>query len=162
MDQTARPGAEGPALVAGALGTALLVDTGTVGYHWLPLLLGLTFLAAALASGSRGRHWAPGLVLGAVGLVVGLWFADGRSGDDYTLVPLVVLGLGLGAVLAAALAQWRGLALGPMSVALPVLLFGGLALLDQQAPGPLGGRAWPYAAGIAAWGLVVLVRSRRR
>ncbi|HVM28010.1 MAG TPA: hypothetical protein VM433_10115 [Mycobacteriales bacterium] len=159
-DTGARPGAEGAALLAGAALTVVLVDLGPVGYHWLPLLLGGTYLAAAAAGGSRGRLWAPGLVLAGVGATIGLWFEAGRGGDDYRLLPLVVLGLGLGAVLAALLAE-RGFAIAPMGVALPVVLFGGFALLDQAAPGPLGGRTWPYAALVAAWGLVVVVRARR-
>ncbi|MFP5218826.1 MAG: hypothetical protein ACLGIG_03705 [Actinomycetes bacterium] len=86
----------GAALVVGAALTALLVDTGTVAFHWLPLLLGLTLLGAAAASRSRGPLWAPGLVLLTAGATVGVWFAAGRSGDDYRLVPLVALGPGAG------------------------------------------------------------------
>lgn len=161
--------AAGVVLVVGAVVTVLLVDgvrlddprsEGAVGYHWLPLLLGLTSLAAAAAGRSRGPLWAPGLVLAAVGATVGLWFEAGRSGDDYRLVPLVALGLGLGGVLAAALAGARDLTVGPMQVALPVVLFGALALLDQLSPGPLGLTAWPYCAAVAGYGAVLVVRGR--
>jgi hypothetical protein len=158
----ARPRAEATALLAGAALTALLIDVARLGYHWLPLLLGLTYLAAALAGRSRGPLWAPGLVLASVGATIGVWFEAGRSGDDYLLVPLVALALGLGGVLAGLLAERDGLRMGPLQVALPVVLFGALALVDQQAPGPLGGRAWPWAALVAAWAVVALARGRRR
>ena len=156
-----RPQAEALALLGGAAVTALLVDGTGLGYHWLPLLLGLTYLAAAAAGGSRDRLWAPGLVLLAVGATVGAWFEAGRSGDDYRLVPLVALGLGLGGVLAGLLAERGPLRIGALQVALPVVLFGALALLDQLAPGPLGGRAWPWALLVAGWGVVALLRARR-
>ena len=145
-------------LAAGGLVTAALVDGGAVGYHWLPLLLGLTLLAAAAATRSRGPLWAPGLVLLCGGASVGVWFEAGRSGADQRLVGLVALGLGLGGVLAAAPA--RRLDVGPMSVALPVLLFGALVVLEQSGPDVLRGRAWPYAVLVTGLGLVGLLRGR--
>lgn len=130
-------------LAGGGLLTALLVDGGAVGYHWLPALLGATLLAAAAASRSRGALWGPGLVLLGAGASIGAWFQAGRSGADQRLLGLTALGLGLGAVVAAALA--RRLDVGPMSIALPVLLFGALVVLEQSGPVALRGRAWPYA-----------------
>lgn len=145
-----------PPLAAAGL-TALLIDVGPLGFHWLPLMLGLTLLVAALSLRSRGPLWGSACVLIGVGAVVAAWFSAGRSGNDYELVPLVSLGLGTGALVVSLLARPLRLELPPTSIALPVLAFGLLALLDQKA-GPLQAQhAWPYALGVA---LFVLVASR--
>lgn len=62
------------------------------------------------------------------------------------------MALGLGGVLAALLSQFRGLSVSAMSVALPVLLFGLFALLEQQGIKPFAGETWVYAALLALWG----------
>jgi hypothetical protein len=151
-----RPRAQGAALLLGAAGIALLIEADVVAYHWFPLLVGLTFLGAAVAGASPGPLWGPGVVVTAVGLAVGLWLQDGRSGDSFQLLALTVLALGLGGVLAALLEQARGVTIGTMGVALPVLLFGAFALGEQQQSGPFAGRAWPYAVLLALWGLWAL------
>ena len=144
--------AGGAALLVGAVLIVALLETGTVAYRWLPALTGATYLAAAVAGRMRGSLWGPGFgVLGA-GLVIGLWYGDGRPPDSFQLLSLLVMGLGLGGVLASLLAQARHLSVSAMSVAMPVLLVGGFFLLEQQAPGPFGGEAWPYALLLAAWG----------
>ncbi len=62
------------------------------------------------------------------------------------------MALGLGGVIAAAFARLRGVTLSAMSIALPVLLFGAFALLEQQAVKPVAGRVWVYAALLALRG----------
>jgi hypothetical protein len=39
-----------------------------------------------------------------------------------------------------------------MSIALPVLLFGVFALLEQQMISPFAGQTWVYAGLLAVWG----------
>ncbi len=61
------------------------------------------------------------------------------------------MALGLGGVLAALLAQLRGLTVSAMSVAVPVLLFGVFALLEQHAVRPVSGHTRVYAGLLALW-----------
>ncbi|HWH29349.1 MAG TPA: hypothetical protein VNU26_10365 [Mycobacteriales bacterium] len=118
-------------------------------------------LAAAIAGRSRGTLWGPGLVITSVGLAAGLWLADGRAPDSFQFLALAVMALGLGGVLAALLAQVRGFSVSAMSIALPVLLFGAFALMEQQAVEPVAGRTWLYAALLAVWGAYELRPSGR-
>ena len=78
--------------------------------------------------------------------------------DSFQFLALSVMALGLGGVLAALLAQTRGLSISAMSIALPVLLFGVFALLEQQAVAPFAGQSWVYAALLALWGAYELFR----
>lgn len=144
--------ARGAALVVGAAAIVALVESGLLAYYWFPALTGLTYLAAAAAGRSRGTLWGPGLVITTVGVAAALWLGDGRPGDSFQFLALTVLALGLGGVLASLLGQVRGFAVSPMSVSLPVLLFGGFALLEQQAVAPFAGQTWPYAVLLALWG----------
>ena len=70
----------------------------------------------------------------------------------FQLIALTALALGLGGVLAALLGSTRGLVVSPMSIALPVVLFGGFALLDQQRVEPFTQSTWVYVIALIAWG----------
>lgn len=144
--------ARGIVLIAGALLIVALIETGTIPFYWFPALTGLTYLAAAAAGRSRGPLWGPGLVITSVGLAAALWLRDGRMPDSFQFLALAVMALGLGGVLAALLTQLRGFSLGAMSIAMPVLLFGVFALLEQQAVSPFAGQVWVYAGLLVAWG----------
>ena len=151
----------GAVLLVGAAAIAGLVEGGLLDYYTFPLLLGLVYLAAAAISRSRGTLWGPGLVTSIVGLAIALWFGAGRGGDSFQLLALTVMALGLGGVLAAVLGQLRGLVITPMSVALPVLLFGAFSLLEQQRVEPVTGSTWVYVALLALWGAFELRPARR-
>lgn len=98
----------------------------------------------------------------SVGLALALWLRDGRPADSFGFPALAVMALGLGGVLAALLAQVRGLTVSAMSVAVPVLLFGVFALLAQQAVSPVAGHTWVYAGLLALWGFCGLRPTTRR
>ncbi|MDQ3611534.1 MAG: hypothetical protein M4D85_08050 [Actinomycetota bacterium] len=151
----------GAVLLLGAAAIAGLVEGGILDYYTFPLLLGLVYLAAAAISRSHRTLWGPGLVTTAVGLAVALWFGAGRGGDSFQLLALTVMALGLGGVLAAALGKLRGLVITPMSIALPVLLFGAFSLLEQQRVEPVTGSTWVYVALLALWGAFELRPARR-
>ncbi len=153
--------ARGIALIAGAVAIVALVETGTLAFYWFPVLAGLTYLAAAAAGRSRGTLWGPGFVLTSVGLAAAVWLRDGRAPDSFQFLALAVMALGAGGVLAALFAQVRGFAVSAMSIALPVLLFGAFALLEQQAVEPFAGQTWAYAALLALWGAYELRPSSR-
>jgi len=151
-DDTGARRARGIALIAGAVLIVALIETETIPFYWFPLLTGLTYLAAAAAGRSRGTLWGPGFVVSSVGLAAALWLRDGRMPDSFQFLALAVMALGLGGVLAGLLAQLRGFSISAMSVAMPVLLFGVFALLEQQAISPFAGQTWVYAALLAFWG----------
>jgi hypothetical protein len=144
--------ARGIALIAGAIVIVALIETEQIPFYWFPTLTGLTYLAAAVAGRSRGTLWGPGFVITSVGLGAALWLRDGRVPDSFQFLALAVMALGLGGVLAALLGQVRGFAVSAMSVALPVLLFGLFALLEQQMVSPFAGQTWVYVALLAVWG----------
>ena len=143
--------ARGIALIIGAIVIVALIETEAIKFYWFPTLTGLTYLAAAAAGRSRGTLWGPGLVITSVGLAAALWLRDGRM-PDFQFLALAVMALGLGGVLAALLSQLKGFSISAMSVAMPVLLFGVFALLEQQMISPFAGQSWVYAALLAVWG----------
>lgn len=150
----------GGVLLLGALAIVGLITTDILPFYWFPTLTGLTYLAAAAASRSRGTLWAPGFVITSVGLAAALWLRDGRPAD-FQFLALSVLALGLGGVLASLLAQSREITVSAMSVSLAVLLFGGFALLEQQGIEPVAGNAWFYSVVLGVWGLYELRPARR-
>lgn len=154
--------ARGIALVAGAVLIVALIETETIPFYWFPTLTGLTYLAAAVAGRSRGTLWGPGFVVTSVGLGAAFWLRDGRMPDSFQFLALAVMALGLGGVLAALLTQVRGFSISAMSVAMPVLLFGVFALLEQQMVSPFAGQTWVYAGLLAVWGAYELRPGTKR
>jgi len=151
-DDTAARRARGIALIVGAVVIVGLIETEVLAYYWFPTLTGLTYLVAAAVGRSRGTLWGPGFVITTVGVAAALWLRDGRMPDSFQFLALAVMALGLGGVLAGLLAQARGFSISALSVALPVLLFGVFALLEQQMVSPFAGQTWVYAALLALWG----------
>ena len=158
-DVTARR-ARGIALIVGAIVIVALIETELIPFYWFPTLTGLTYLAAAAGGRSRGTLWGPGFVITSVGLAAALWLREGRMPDSFQFLALAVMALGLGGVLAALLSQAKGFSIGAMSVAMPVLLFGVFALLEQQMVSPFAGQTWVYAALLAVWGAYELRPAR--
>lgn len=161
-DDTSARRARGVALIVGAVAIVALIETETIPFYWFPALTGLTYLAAAAAGRSRGTLWGPGFVITSVGIAAALWLRDGRMPDSFQFLALAVMALGLGGVLAALLAQARGFSISAMSVAMPVLLFGTFALLEQQMVKPFAGQTWAYAALLAIWGAYELRPNNNR
>ena len=152
----------GVALIAGALLIVALIETETIPFYLFPALTGLTYLAAAAAGRSRGTLWGPGFVITSVGVAAALWLRDGQMPDSFQFLALAVMALGLGGVLAALLAQVGGFSISAMSIAMPVLLFGVFALLEQQMVKPFAGQTWVYVAVLAAWGAYELRPAGKR
>ncbi len=154
--------ARGIALIVGALVIVALIETGTIPFYWSWTLVGLTYLAAAAAGRSRGTLWGPGFVITSIGLAAALWLGDGRVPDSFLLLALAVLALGLGGVLAAALGQLRGFSISAMSIAMPVVLSGVFALVEQQMVKGIAGQAWVYSVLLALWGAYELRPAGKR
>ena len=54
---------QGAALLGGAALLQVAVAVGPLSFFWTPFFVGLAYLAAALAGGRRGGHWATATVL---------------------------------------------------------------------------------------------------
>lgn len=152
--------ARGAVLLAGAAVLLLLVEGRGVPFYWVPLLLGVTYLLAAAAGRSTGALWAPGWVLGAVGLIEMLWFRAGRPADSFELAQLTLLAAGAGAVLAVAMAA-VGVRVSALGLALSVLITGAFNLAEAKAVPYVAGNTWLYAGLLAVWGLCELAAARR-
>ena len=145
----------GVVLIAGGVALALLVrPVGPLAQSWIPLLVGLAFVAAAGLTGPRSPLWGPGLVVSAYGTaeVVNLFTAVPGSGA-WTLVAI-----GLGGLLAAYLGS-RGWAMSAASVASPVVFIGVGQWIAGNAPA--GTITWFSAAVTVLYGVAELVVSRR-
>jgi len=93
------------AALAGALVVSLAVaPVGPLPFYTTPLILGLTYLAAAAAAGRQATLWAPGLIITAWGGAV-LLVLSRTLNADFAAVAITALGVG---ATAAALLGRRG------------------------------------------------------
>jgi hypothetical protein len=143
-------------ILAGAAVLLLLVKGAGVRFYWVPVVLGITYLAAAAAGRSRGPLWAPGWVLTVVGLAEAAWFHAGRPADSFEFAELTLLAAGTGAVLAVAMSVLR-VHVSAMSIAMAVLLTGAFNLAEANGVHDISGNVWFYAALLALWGVAELL-----
>lgn len=152
---------KGCALLTGGIVMILLIEIGPVAFYWISLIIGLTYLAAAAASRSRGSLWAPGLMLSVAGLIIALWIRDGRSPADLQFLALTILALGTGATVAA-LMDRIGYDITAMSVALTLVAFGAFVLAVQEGVPIVGARnVYVYGGMFIVGGVVSIVRASR-
>lgn len=104
----------------GAVALAVVVGGGTLSFLWTPAILGLTYLAAAIAGGRDGGHWSTACVLLGWGAGV-LSASEGLVGLG--AAPLYLAGAGLGGVVAAILER-RGFSADLLGVAGTITLAG--------------------------------------
>ena len=149
------PRRRGVVLVAGGLVLPLLVEpVGRLAQQWIPLLVGLAFVAAAALTGRRSPLWGPGLVVSAYGTAeVVTLFTDVAGARAWTVVAI-----GLGGLLAAGLGS-RGWAMSAASVASPVVFIGVGQWVAGNAPD--GTITWCSAAVTVLYGVAELVVPRR-
>jgi hypothetical protein len=149
----------GTALIVGGLTMIVLVETGLLAFYWVVLMVGLTYLAAAAASGSRGSLWAPGLMLSIAGLAIALWLQDGRPPGTLQFLGLTVTALGTGGVVASFLTT-AGYDITAMSVSMTLAAFGGFVLAAQQ--GIVTRNIFVYGGMFIVWGLVGVAKTFAR
>ncbi len=137
-----------PLLVGAALLLLLLDPIGPLPLQgWVPVLIGLSYLASGLLSGRDGKLLGPGVVLTAWGVApMTVLYAEVFPGLFY-------LCLGTGLLIAAVLAQRGWYRITPMSLALPVLFIGGTMFVAQFVD---RGLSVVLAALLAGWALVEL------
>lgn len=138
-----------PLFVGAALVLLLLKPIGSLPLRgWVPVLIGLSYVASGLLSGRRGLLLAPGIVIAVWGLAP---MTVQYTGEEFGGMFYLTLGTGL--LIAALLAEKGWSRITPMSLALPVLFIGG-----TMAIAPHVGR-WLttiLAVLLAAWGLFEL------
>lgn len=136
----------GPLLVGAAAVLLLLEPIGSLPLKgWVPILIGLSYIAAGLLSGRRGLLLGPGIVLTAWGV------APMTTNYTEEFPGMFYLCLGTGLLIAALLAQQGWHRITPMSLAIPVLFIGGTMFLSQYADRWLTTILAVLLVGWAAW-----------
>lgn len=137
-----------PLFVGAALVLFLLKPIGDLPLKgWVPILIGLSYVAAGLLSGKRGVLLAPGVVLAAWGV------APMTTNYTKEFPGMFYLCLGTGLLIAALLAQNGFSRITPMSLAIPVLFIGGTMFVSKYAGDAL---TTILAVLLVAWGLYEL------
>lgn len=151
-------------LLVAALAVLLLLRTDRFGYPEVPALVGLGYLAGAVAGGPSDALWAPALVVSGWGLgnvALGWsWVAD--LGTPQSAAHLV--GTGLGVLGLAGLGR-LGVVVDAAGVGLALVLSGVLFTVQRgQQPEALtrDEGAVAYAGLLAAFGIVELARAAVR
>ncbi len=139
---------QGLLLGAGASLLAATVGAGRIPFYWTPLILGLTYLVAAIVDGPRGGYWATALGLTGWGLAV-VYIGDVRP-PDVDPAGAYLAGVGL-ALLVATQLRRRGFLISDLGFAATVVA-GGLTLaLTPRASGTLDDAA-TYAIALGVVG----------
>lgn len=128
-----RPLARAAALAVSAVVVYWLVEQRDVGFGKVPLLVGLGFLAGAVAGGPRGALWAPALVVTGWGLGNDMRGWDSLSGIALPESAAHMVGMGLGILALGVLARY-GVETTLWGVGLSVLL-SGVLFVGQRGEG---------------------------
>ncbi|CAN5135610.1 hypothetical protein BH24ACT10_BH24ACT10_19210 [soil metagenome] len=138
-----------PLFVGAALILVLLRPVGDLPLRgWVPVLIGLSYIASGLLSGRRGLLLAPGIVIATWGIAP---MTVEYTGEEFGGMFYLTLGTGL--LIAALLAEKGWSRITPMSLALPVLFIGGTMALAPRAGDYL---TTVLAVLLVAWGLFEL------
>ncbi|MEO7197482.1 MAG: hypothetical protein ABIZ50_03330 [Solirubrobacterales bacterium] len=125
---------QGLLLSGGAVLLAVSAGADRIPFYWTPLILGLTYLLAAIVDGPRGGYWATALGLTGWGLAV--VYTGYVRPPDIDPAGAYLAGVGLAGVVAVVLRR-RGFLISDLGFAATVAL-GGLALaLTPRASGTL-------------------------
>lgn len=138
-----------PLFVGAALILFLLQPIGSLPLRgWVPVLIGLAYIASGLLSGRRGVLLAPGIVIAVWGLApMTVQYTGNEFGGMFYLT------LGTGLLIAALLAERGWSRITPMSLALPVLFIGGTMFIAPRVGDAL---TTVLAVLLVAWGLFEL------
>lgn len=140
---------QGLLLTGGAVLLGLTAGEDRISFYWTPLILGLSYLVAAIVDGPRGGYWATALGLTGWGLAV-VYLGAVRPPDVDTAGAYLV-GVGLAGVVAAVLRS-RGFSISEVGFAATVAA-GGLALALTPRVETLGD-ATAYAIALGAVGVL--------
>lgn len=138
-------------LLGGAAAILILVVIGPLEFFWVPLLIGATYAAAAFVGGSGGGLWGPAAVLVVFGLAV---VALNEGWIDRGEGPVLVTAVGLGALLAVALAR-SGRDATFIGTAIAITVVGFIYLLQPDIE--FVNEAIAYVILLAVWGVIEIV-----
>jgi len=135
------------ALIAGALVMELIIQQQVIKFYYTPLIVGLTYLAAAALAGRKGALWAPGIVTSCWGIAVILGVKNVVTLN--TDASYLIAGA-IGVAIALALRYTIGLAAGPIGLAVSFAVI----LVHDYAHAP----SWifhgvTFAVLLGVWGL---------
>ncbi len=145
--------AQGMLLLAGAVLLELTAGADRVPFYWTPLVLGLTYLVAALVDGPAGGYWATALGLTGWGLAV---VVMGRlRPEDIDTAGAYLLGVGLAGVVAAVL-RTRGFAVSEVGFAATVAAGGAVLALTPRVDAFDDATTYAVALGLVGLGNLLL------
>ena len=141
---------QGLLLSWGATLLALTAGADRIPFYWTPLILGLTYLVAAIVDGPRGGYWAT--ALGLTGWGLGVVYIGEVRPTNIDTAGVYLAGVGLAGVVAAVL-RHRGFLVSDLGFAATVAV-GGLTLaLTPRASGTLDDAA-TYAIALGVVGVL--------
>ncbi len=146
---TAHAVARGVLLLLGGVLVILVVQpVGPQPLYWMPLIIGLTYLASSAAGGRSGGLWIPGLIVTAWGVATTTVLSETIQAD---FTATTILAIGIGAILATQLPR-VGIPCNPLAIAVIVAAIGGLELLEAQVGG-IFVQGWPWGTFLMLGGL---------
>lgn len=148
---------QGGALLVGALIMLLVLGDDGAKFFYVPLALGLVYLAAAALGGRQGGYWATAVVLLGWGAAV-VFAREARP--DVDIAGLYLAGAGLGAVAGALMAR-AGFAVDALGLAGTIVLAGAILALSGQVDAFVEARTFALAVGAVGLFNVVLGAVRR-
>jgi hypothetical protein len=143
-------------LLAGGVFLTVMVAPDDDRFYWTPLVLGLSFLAAAAVGPRTSGPWAPACALVGWGAAV-VFVRLAEPELDTSGVYLV--GAGAGVMIGVELAR-RGFASDPTTLAATVVIAGALLALSTTAG--IFADARTYAAFLGALAVAQLILAARR
>ena len=131
----------------GALALEALVQRGSAPFYWTPLIIGLSYLGAAVAGGRGGGHWPTACVLLGWGAVVA-WAGQIRP-VEVDLAGAYLVGVGAGVVAAGVLLR-RGFKLEPIGLGAAAIGAGLLLALAPRYDALVEARTFALALAVLA------------
>jgi len=140
---------QGLLLSGGAVVLAVTAGADRIPFYWTPLILGLTYLVAAIVDGPRGGYWATALGLTGWGLAV-VYLGEVRP-PDVDPAGAYLVGVGVAGA-AAAVLRSRGFLISDLGFAATVAAAGLTLALTSRASGTLDD-ATTYAIALGVVGV---------
>ena len=136
-------------LLVGGIAVILLIEPiGPKKLYWMPLIIGLTYLASSAAGGRSGGLWVPGLMVTAWGIAT-TTVLSGTVDVDFTAAAILMIGVG---ALAATVLPRFGIPCNRVALAAIMTAIGALELLEAQAGGVFAD-GWPWGVFLMLGGL---------
>ena len=147
------------AFLLGALALEALVERGSTPFYWVPLIIGLSYLGAAIVGGRTGGHWPTACVLLGWGAVVA-WAGQTRP-ERVDLAGAYLAGGGAG-VLVAGLLLRRGFKVDVIGLGAAAVGAGLVLALASRHAGLVEARTFAIALAVLALVNVALGLAARR